>query len=142
MASTIHRTYLIGIHPVHSALVAAVVPLFVGALLTDIAYACTYLIQWQVFASWLIVAALVIGAVAMVWAVVALFRRGRRVGRDWIYALVVIAMWIVGFFDALMHAKDAWAMMPEGLVLSAIATVLAIAATWLELSAPRVEVSP
>ena len=39
MASTIHRTYLIGIHPVHSALVAAVVPLFVGALLTDIAYA-------------------------------------------------------------------------------------------------------
>lgn len=142
MAATIHRTHIIGIHPAHAALVAAVVPLFLGALLTDIAYACTYLIQWQVFASWLIVGALVIGAIALVWAVVALFRRGRRLGRDWIYALVVVAMWIVGFFDALMHAKDAWAMMPEGLVLSAIATVLAVAATWIGLTSPRVEVTP
>ena len=142
MAATIHRTYIVGIHPVQAALLAGTVPLFLGALLTDIAYAKTYEIQWSNFASWLLVAALVIGALALVWAVVDLFRFDRRIGRDWIYALVVLAMWVTGLFAAIVHGKDAWAMMPGGLVLSAIATVLALIATWMGFSRRSVEVTP
>lgn len=142
MVATIHRTYVVGTHPVQAALLAATVPLFLGALLADIAYAKTYEIQWSNFASWLLVAALVVGALALVWAVVDLFRFDRRIGRDWIYALVVLAMWVAGFFAALVHGKDAWAMMPGGLVLSAIATVLALIAAWLGFSRRRVEVTP
>ena len=41
-----------------------------------------------------------------------------------------LATWIVGFFNALMHARDAWASMPGGLVLSVITFVLACVATF------------
>jgi hypothetical protein len=40
-----------------------------------------------------------------------------------------VAAWVVGFFDALMHARDAWASMLGGLVLSVMVTVLAGVAT-------------
>lgn len=142
MATTTHRTHLIGIHPVHAAIAASVVPLFLGALLCDIAYARTYHVQWQNFASWLVVAALVVGAAALVWALVDLFRANGRTARGVSYALVVLATWVVGFFAALAHAKDGWAMMPTGPVLSAIATVLAIVATWLAFATSRSEMTP
>lgn len=142
MAATIRRTHLIGIHPVQAAIAASVVPLYLCALLSDIAYANTFHVQWQNFASWLTVAALVVGAVLLAWALVDLFRADRRTGRDVFYALAVVATWIVGFFSALIHAKDAWAMMPAGPVLSAVATVLAIVAAWVGLSTARAEVTP
>lgn len=142
MAVIVERSHSIGIHPVQGALLAGLVTLFLGALLTDIAYAKTYEIQWSNFASWLLVGGLVIGAVALVWAVVDLVRYDRRSGRDWVHALVVLATWVTGLFAALVHGKDAWAMMPGGLVLSAIATVLALIATWIGFSRRRVEVTP
>ncbi|HEU4820108.1 MAG TPA: DUF2231 domain-containing protein [Qipengyuania sp.] len=142
MAIIVERSHSIGIHPVQGALLAGLVTLFLGALLTDIAYAKTYEIQWSNFASWLLVGGLVIGAVALVWAVVDLVRYDRRAGRDWVHALVVLATWVTGLFAALVHGKDAWAMMPGGLVLSAIATVLALIATWIGFSRRRVEVTP
>ena len=52
---------VLSIHPLHAALLAGTVPLFLGALLSDIAYARTYEIQWANFASWLIVGGLVSG---------------------------------------------------------------------------------
>ena len=45
-------------------------------------------------------------------------------------ALLLLAAWVLGLVNALVHAKDAWAMMPEGLWLSAIAAVLALLASW------------
>lgn len=47
---------------------------------------------------------------------------------------MLLATWLLGFINALEHAKDAWATMPLGLVLSVIVTVLACAATWIGLS--------
>lgn len=142
MAVIVDRTHRIGVHPVHAALLAAQVPLFLGALLNDIAYAKTYEIQWSNFASWLLVGGLVVGALALAWAVVDLFRVDRRSGGDWLHVLVVLATWVTGLFAALVHGKDAWAMMPGGLVLSAIATVLALIATWIGFSRRRMEVVP
>jgi uncharacterized membrane protein len=40
-------------------------------------------------------------------------------------------MWVLGFVNALVHAKDAWATMPASLWLSVIVTVLALAASWI-----------
>ena len=31
-----------------------------------------------------------------------------------VYFLVLLAAWVLGFVDALVHAKDAWASMPDG----------------------------
>src|SRR5690606_14347063 len=49
----IHTRYR-AIHPIHAVFLAGIIPLFAGALLSDIAYYRTYEIQWQNFASWLI----------------------------------------------------------------------------------------
>lgn len=124
---------VLSIHPFHAALLAGTVPLFLGALLSDIAYARTYEIQWANFASWLIVGGLVFGAAALVCAVVDLFRSARAI----VSSLLLLLVWALGFVNALVHAKDAWAMMPTGLVLSTVVFVLACAATWVGLSAPH-----
>ncbi len=66
------------------------------------------------------------------WCVAAVSRRSDERLR------VLGAARIVDFFDALHHARDAWAIMPAALVLSAIATLFALVATWAGLSALRV----
>jgi uncharacterized membrane protein len=99
-------------------------PLFLGAFLSDLAYSASYEIQWKNFASWLLLGALVLAGFALLWALIDLLRGGRLV-----YFLLLLATWIVGFLDSLVHAKDAWASMPDALILSAVATLLAIAAT-------------
>lgn len=116
-------------HPLHAFLIAASVPLFLGALLSDIAYAYSYQLQWLNFASWLIAGGLVFGAIALVWALVGLFG-ARRDGAPALF-IVLLVTWIVGFIDALIHARDAWAVMPTAPWLSAITFLLASIATWL-----------
>ncbi|WP_339494692.1 DUF2231 domain-containing protein [Pseudomonas sp. EA_35y_Pfl1_P108] len=120
--------------PLHSILLAGSVPLFLGALLSDIAYGQTYQIQWANFASWLIAGALVLSGFALLFALINLLRAERKSGRPAAYFLLLLAAWVVGLVNAFQHAKDAYAMMPTGLVLSAIVTLLAFVATWIGLT--------
>lgn len=120
--------------PLHSILLAGSVPLFLGALLSDIAYGQTYQIQWANFASWLIAGALVFSGFALLFALVNLLRAERKSGRPAVYFLLLLAAWVLGLVNAFQHAKDAYAMMPAGLVLSAIVTLLAVVATWIGLT--------
>lgn len=129
------------LHLVHAVLLAGTIPLFLGVLLSDIAYSTSYELQWKNFASWLIVGGLLFGGVALLWTLIELFRAGQRRAGSVVYFLLLLAMWVLGFIDALVHAKDAWASMPAGLILSAIVAVLAIAATGLGFSSPRVELT-
>jgi len=127
-----------GIHPLHAFLLAGCVPLFLGALLSDWAYSATYEIQWTNFASWLLVGAMVLAGFALLWALIDLLRADRSWrGTPLIYFLVLLAAFIVGFIDALVHAKDAWAKMPEALILSVIVALLVLVACWLGLSTWR-----
>ena len=116
--------------PLHATLLAGTVPLFLGALLSDIAYTQTYQIQWANFASWLIAGALVFGGFALLFALVNLLRAERKAGQPTRYVLLLLATWILGLVNAFQHAKDAYASMPTGLVLSAIVMLLTLAATW------------
>lgn len=141
MSVTVERTHqrtLHWVHPLHAVMLAGTVPLFLGAMLSDIAYSATYQVQWTNFASWLIAGGLVFGAFAVVWAVIDLFHADRRGPRALLYALLVVATWVLGFVNLLIHAKDAWASMPGGLILSVIVLVLACAATWVGFSSLRV----
>jgi uncharacterized membrane protein len=109
-----------------------------GALASDLAYRASFHIQWANFASWLIAGGLLVGAFAVLWALINLFRRGpARKGQLVVYFVVLLAMWGLGFVNALVHAKDAWATMPEGLYLSAITALLALVATWIGYSGFR-----
>lgn len=129
MADTVIRERTL--HPVHGILVAAALPLFLGALLSDWAYSSTYEIQWTNFASWLVAGALVFVGFALVWALVDALRpdigRGRR---SWLYVGLLALTFVVGFVNALIHAKDAWAAMPAALILSLICFVLILASLW------------
>jgi uncharacterized membrane protein len=131
-----HR-YSPSLHPLHAFLLAGAVTLFVSALLSDIAYFNTAEIQWKNFTSWLQAGGLVFTGLAILWAVADLFRTVASKARALIYAVLLIATFVLGFIDELVHAKDAWATMPEGLVLSAIVAVLAVAATLLGFSSLR-----
>jgi uncharacterized membrane protein len=102
-----------------------------GALLSDLAYRGTFQVQWLNFASWLIAGGLLVGAFALLWALIGVFRhRARRRGRSFVYLVALLAMWVLGFINALVHGKDAWATMPAGLYLSIIVALLALVATW------------
>ncbi|MBB1490976.1 MULTISPECIES: DUF2231 domain-containing protein [unclassified Paracoccus (in: a-proteobacteria)] len=120
------------IHPIHAILLSFPFPLFLGTLLSDFAYRATYEIQWANFAQWLNAGGLLVGAFVGLWALINLFRRetrGRR--RTIIYFVVLLAMWVLGLMNAFIHAKDAWAIMPEAIWLSAISAFLALVAAWI-----------
>ena len=114
----------------HAIFLFSAVPLFLGALLTDWAYAETYQIQWTNFASWLIVGGLVLTGGALLFGSTAFFRRGaKRDRRAGPYLLLLLAGFGLGFVNALVHAKDAWAVMPEALWLSVLVLLLLLAAS-------------
>jgi uncharacterized membrane protein len=109
----------------------------IGGFLSDWVYFSTNEIQWKNLADWLILAGLVFGGFALLWAVVDLVRSGPDRAWKAIYFLVLLAAWVIGIIDEFVHAKDAWASMPEALILSGIVAALAIVATVLGLSPTR-----
>lgn len=137
MTVTTALTYRCTPGPLHATLLAGTVPLFLGALLSDIAYTQTYQIQWSNFAAWLIAGALVFCGLAGLFALVNLVRADRKAGRPTLYLLLLLVTWALGLVNAFEHAKDAWAVMPSGLVLSAIVTLLACVTTWVGLTSLR-----
>ncbi|HLU78699.1 MAG TPA: DUF2231 domain-containing protein [Burkholderiaceae bacterium] len=137
MAVIVHTRYSEAIHPLHAVLLSGAFTLFLSALMSDIAYAKTFHIQWSNFASWLIVGGLLFASLALVFALVDLCRAQRRVPGIAAYFVLLLATWLVGFFNALMHARDAWAMMPGGLILSIVGTLLAALTTWLGFRTPH-----
>jgi len=120
------------IHPLHAIFLAFPLPLFMGALVSDFAYWSSYHVQWINFSAWLIAGGLLVGAFALLWAITESVRyRKAGPGRPLAYLAALLVMWVLGFVNALVHAKDAWATMPTGLVLSVIVTLLALAASWI-----------
>ena len=117
-----------GLGPGRALLLGVPLGLSLAALLGDAAYYRSFEVQWLNFASWLIAGALLVGAIVVLVALVDVVRARRGRGRALAYALLVAAMWTVGLFDALVHARDGWASMPAGLVLSAVMAALAVAA--------------
>ncbi len=120
--------------PLHAIFLAGTVPLFLGALLSDIAYYQSYQIQWSNFAAWLIAGGLVFCGLALVFALINLVRAEHKGGRAVLYFLLLLVTWVLGLVNAFEHAKDAWAVMPTGLVMSVVVTILSLVAAWVGLS--------
>lgn len=134
MTVTVDRTYPTTLHPLHILFLVSAVPLFLGALFSDLAYSSSYQIQWSNFASWLIAGALVVSALALLCAVIDWFRAPYHHRYEFLYPLLLVITWITGFINALIHAKDAWAIMPTALVLSVIVTILILITAWVGLT--------
>jgi uncharacterized membrane protein len=106
---------------------------FVGALLTDLAYQCSGgNLLWVNFSSWLIAAGLLVGAIAGAVLLIDLARGAGRSGTGWAHFGLLFAAWVVELINALVHARDGWtAVVPAGLILSAIAVALILLSGWL-----------
>lgn len=114
----------------HAVIAFSALPLFLGALLSDWAYSRSYEIQWTNFASWLIAAGLVLAGLALLWGTVDVLRsRAMRQHRGVAYLLLLLATVVIGFVNALIHARDGWATMPMGLILSVVVLLLVAAAS-------------
>ena len=125
-------------HPAHAFLLAAAVPLFIGAALADYAFKSTSEVQWINFADWLILGGLLFTAASLVCGAFGIRRnRSLRIG-----FLLVLATFVLALADALIHARDAWATMPGGFVLSVIVALLACAAAWVGFRNLRTEAMP
>ncbi len=122
------------LHPIHAVFLSGTIPLFLGSVLADYAYFSSYQIQWSDFASWLTAGGLVFGGFALIWSIVSLITADRRTTHAFLYTFFLLATWVIGFINSLTHAKDAWAVMPMGLVLSVIVFVLACIATCIGLA--------
>jgi uncharacterized membrane protein len=118
------------LHPAIAIPLAGMLPLFLGALLSDWAYLRSEQVQWINFAAWLNAGAMVLVGIALLTTlVVGVF--GGGTWRAWRISLgLLAATFVMGFVTALLHARDAFATMPGGLVMSLITFVLALAATW------------
>ena len=114
-------------------------PLFLGVLLSDVAYANSDQVQWKNFASWLNAGALLFSGLALLWSAIALLTADRR-RRSMLSSALLLAGWVLGFVNSLVHAKDAGATLPEGLVLAVLVFALVAAATWLGLDSRWAEV--
>lgn len=130
MIAIAERPIRSGPNPLHGMLLAGIFPLFLGAALSDYAYSTSYHVQWSHFAAWLIAGGLVFCGLALICALIGMFRpvgsRSLSIG----YFALLLVTWILGFIDSLVHARDAWGMMPTGFVLSIVVAVLSFVAIW------------
>ena len=111
-----------------------------GALLSDWAYSSTYQVQWINFASWLIAGARCSPVPRSDLGVIDASLRSARTAAWLLVGLLFAATFILGFVNALVHATDAWAAMPIGLILSVIVGAACARAVWVAFSlAPRKE---
>jgi len=103
---------------------------FTLTLATDLAFFASGNLMWQNFSSWLLLAGLVFGALGLLAGLLDLLRpRTRPLRPALVTALLYIVILALAFLNSLVHAGDGWtAVMPYGLVLSAITFVLALVA--------------
>lgn len=138
MTSAVARHSGTPLHPLHAFFLAGIVPLFIGVLLNDYAYWSSYELQWKNFASWMLIGALVFNGLALLGSILSLVRAEKRMGTPVAYFLLLLATFVLGLVNSFIHAKDVWASMPTGLILSVITVILACIATWIGLASWRI----
>ena len=124
-------TALIAKHPIHPMLIPVPIVCFVGALVTDIAYAVTAEMMYADFSAWLLLVGIVFGVLAAIAGLIDFL--GNRLIREqtpaWPHLIGNLVVLVLAFFNNLIHTRDAWtSVVPTGLILS-IVTVLVLSVT-------------
>lgn len=123
--------------PIYRMLAPFPTVLFIAAFVTDVIYSRTAYLQWQYFSVWMIAAGLFVGGFAILAALIDHFsdRRLRSLAPARWHMVLLIVIWILELINAFVHSRDGWtAVVPDGLIISAVATVLVLVGGWLGLS--------
>jgi uncharacterized membrane protein len=104
------------------------------AFLMDVTYVRSTYFIWPIFSIWLITAGLVAGGLAVLIGIFDWLARGRSTrarGSGW-HMLLTLAALLLGLLNAFVHSRDGWtAVVPEGIILSGVTTLLLIVAAFL-----------
>jgi uncharacterized membrane protein len=131
---TLQPTAQVARHPIHPMLVSVPIVCFIGALVTDIAYAVSAEIMWADFSAWLLVVGVIIGVLAAIAGLIDfLGGRGiRTLGIAWLHLAGNFIVLVLAFFNAMVHTRDAWtSVVPMGLTLSIITVLILPVTGWL-----------
>ncbi|CFX04663.1 L-sorbosone dehydrogenase (modular protein) [Candidatus Filomicrobium marinum] len=127
-------------HSVYTRIIPFPIACFILTLLTDLAYWQTSNLMWQNFSSWLLFAGLVVGGVAALLGLVELAVRPELrapASRWWTHASGGLLVLAAAFVNSLVHAGDGWtAVVPYGLLLSAVTVLLIAFFMWKDLTDP------
>jgi uncharacterized membrane protein len=121
-------------HPITSILLPVPIICFIGALITDLAYDSSGgNLFWVNFSSWLLATGLVFGGILIVLMLIDFARLpSLRSGDGWAGFALLVAAWVVELINSLIHARDGWtAVVPLGLILSAIGALQILIVGWL-----------
>ena len=115
-------------HSLHGRIVPLGAGLLIAAFLTDLLYWRTVEVQWETFSVWLITGGLLLAAISgLALLVDILFRRGRVISLP-MFVLFTAAV-VLSIFNVFVHSRDGYtAVVPSGLWLSAVVTLLLILA--------------
>jgi uncharacterized membrane protein len=102
--------------------------LLIAALGTDYVYYTTALWQWANFSAWLITAGLMVIGVAVLILLID-FATGRADRLNPGSFILFTAAALLSLVNAFVHSRDAWSsVVPQGILLSALSTILLIIA--------------
>lgn len=121
-------------HPIHPMLIPIPIVCFIGALVTDIAYALTAEMMYADFSAWLLLVGIVFGVLAAIAGLIDFFgnRLIRQQAPAWPHLIGNFAVLVLAFFNNLIHTRDAWtSVVPVGLILSVITVIILPVTGWL-----------
>jgi uncharacterized membrane protein len=101
---------------------------------TDIIYWRTSYLMWQEFSAWLLLVGLAFGALAAIFGAVDFLANSevRAQGPAWPHAIGNVIVLILAIFNNFVHAADGWtAVVPYGLILSALTVLVMFVTAWL-----------
>ncbi|MBW9089513.1 DUF2231 domain-containing protein [Rhizobium wenxiniae] len=119
-------------YPLQSLFVPFPLVCFTLTLVADISYwQSGGNLIWLTFASWLLFAGLVFGAIGLLAGVIDILRRRTRPLRPGFMAILLyIAILLLAFVNSFVHARDGWtAVVPFGLAISTATFVLIVFAS-------------
>lgn len=99
---------------------------FVVTLIFDILYASTAAILWDHAAAWLVTIGLLFAIIPRLVNLVQVWVTGRRfaLGADKLYFWLNLVAIVLAIFNAFVHSRDAYAVVPANVWLSAFTVLL------------------
>lgn len=103
---------------------------FVAAWIFDILYIKTFQIMWTDAASWLIAIGLLITIIPRLIHLVQVFvtQRHRTSGAEKLHFWLWLVAIVLAIFNAFVHSRDAYAVVPSGVILSTAVVILLLIA--------------
>ncbi|NUL36014.1 DUF2231 domain-containing protein [Kosakonia sacchari] len=103
---------------------------FVVAWIFDILYIKTFQIMWTDAASWLIAIGLLIAIIPRLIHLVQVFvtQRHRTSGAEKFHFWLWLVAIVLAIFNAFVHSRDAYAVVPSGVILSTAVVILLLIA--------------